>query len=65
YVDGAVRWSQAGQIGLSFDSPFELRRLARPRKGAAGLKMLTPTYLEPEPSRPADTPLEKKPARRR
>ena len=65
YVDAEVRWCQAGQMGLRFERPFELRRLARPRKGAGGLKMLTPTYLDPEPPRPAESPLEKKPARRR
>jgi hypothetical protein len=28
-VYGRVRWSQAGQIGVRFEKPYELRRLAR------------------------------------
>jgi diguanylate cyclase (GGDEF)-like protein/PAS domain S-box-containing protein len=42
-----VRWSQQGQVGLRFDDEFELRKLARPKPGAAGLKMVTPDYLVP------------------
>jgi len=42
-----VRWSQHGQVGLRFDDSFELRKLARPKRGAAGLKMVTPDYLDP------------------
>jgi hypothetical protein len=42
-----VRWSQHGQVGLRFDDAFELRKLARARRGAASGKMLTPKYLEP------------------
>ncbi len=50
-----VRWSQQGRVGLRFDGEFELRKLSRPRPGAAGLKMVTPDYLNPEfvPPRPA------------
>jgi diguanylate cyclase (GGDEF)-like protein len=62
-----VRWSDRGQIGLRFDEPFELRRLARPKPGLAGLKMLTPSYLETEPAQeapPPSTPLVRRPARR-
>jgi diguanylate cyclase (GGDEF)-like protein len=43
-----VRWSQHGQVGLRFDDEFELRKLARPKRGAAGLKMVTPDYLDPK-----------------
>ncbi|MGH8575052.1 MAG: PilZ domain-containing protein, partial [Gammaproteobacteria bacterium] len=46
-----VRWAQHGQVGLKFDDEFELRKLARPKRGAAGLKMVTPDYLNPERSR--------------
>ena len=50
-----VRWSQQGRVGLRFDGEFELRKLSRPRPGAAGLKMVTPDYLNPDllPPRPA------------
>lgn len=53
-----VRWCQQGQIGLQFVEEFELRKLARTRSGVAGLKMLTPHYLEcaprtEEPAAPA------------
>ena len=46
-----VRWSRQGQTGLRFGEAFDLKKLSRPRAGAAGLKMLTPQYLEraPEP----------------
>jgi diguanylate cyclase (GGDEF)-like protein len=62
-LDANVRWCQRGQVGVSFDRPFELRRLAPPKPGAGGLKMLTPHYLEqrkpPEPEVEA-TPLVRK-----
>jgi diguanylate cyclase (GGDEF)-like protein len=45
-LDAEVRWSLRGQIGLKFAEPFELRRLARVRPGASGLKMMTPQYLD-------------------
>ncbi len=48
-LEAEVRWCQRGQVGLKFGHEFELRKLARPRRGASGLKMLTPQYLEPEP----------------
>jgi EAL domain-containing protein (putative c-di-GMP-specific phosphodiesterase class I) len=46
-LEAQVRWCQRGQIGVQFAKPFELRRLAPPKPGAAGLKMLTPAYLTP------------------
>ena len=56
-LDGEVRWSGRGQIGLRFDGSFELRRLAPPKPGAGGLKMLTPSYLD---GRPAPAPRRRK-----
>jgi hypothetical protein len=58
-LEAQVRWCQRGQVGLQFGHEFELRKLARPRRGAGGLKMLTPQYLEPEPSAAA-SPLARK-----
>jgi hypothetical protein len=46
-LDAEVRWSQRGQVGLKFQRVFELHRLSRPKPGAGGRKMLTPSYLEP------------------
>ena len=60
-----VRWSQRGQIGLRFERPFELRHLSRPRAGASGLKMLTPSYLEAPPAEAEpEAPIRRRPARR-
>jgi diguanylate cyclase (GGDEF)-like protein len=47
-----VRWSQHGQVGLRFDDAFELPKLARAKRGAAGAKMLTPFYLTPNSQGP-------------
>jgi diguanylate cyclase (GGDEF)-like protein/PAS domain S-box-containing protein len=44
-LEAEVRWCQRGQAGLQFAQPFELRKLARTKPGAGGLKMLTPSYL--------------------
>ena len=65
-LNAEVRWSQRGQLGLRFDRAFELRSLSRAKAGAAGLKMLTPAYLEPraEPApAPEPTPLLRKRSR--
>jgi hypothetical protein len=62
-IEADVRWSDRGQIGMRFKRPFELRRLAPPKPGPAGLKMLTPSYLEALPQAEAEPPL-RKPARR-
>ncbi len=43
-----VRWSQHGQVGLRFDSAFELRKLAQVRRGEVAAKMVTPDYLDPK-----------------
>jgi diguanylate cyclase (GGDEF)-like protein len=51
-LEAEVRWSQRGQVGLSFARAFELRSLAPIKPGAAGLKMLTPSYLEQPEGRP-------------
>jgi predicted signal transduction protein with EAL and GGDEF domain len=51
-LEARVRWCQRGQIGLEFAQSFELRRLAPPKPGAAGLKMLTPSYLAPREGEP-------------
>jgi diguanylate cyclase (GGDEF)-like protein len=62
-LEARVRWCQRGQIGLQFAKSFELRRLAPPKTGANGLKMLTPSYLdrrEEEPELEPATPLKKK-----
>jgi hypothetical protein len=61
-LEAEVRWCQRGQIGLRFAHAFELRRLAPPKPGAGGLKMLTPSYLAPraEEAEPVATPLAKK-----
>jgi diguanylate cyclase (GGDEF)-like protein len=64
-LDADVRWSQRGQIGLRFDEPFELRRLAPPKSGTAGLKMLIPTYLETMPEPDAEQPVRKRAPRSR
>jgi diguanylate cyclase (GGDEF)-like protein len=61
-LDAQVRWSLRGQIGLRFDRAFELRRLSRAKASGAGLKMLTPAYLEPrgEVAEPEASPLTRK-----
>jgi diguanylate cyclase (GGDEF)-like protein len=46
-LDAEIRWCQRGQIGLKFVREFELRKLARPRRGGGGPRMLTPDYLSP------------------
>jgi diguanylate cyclase (GGDEF)-like protein len=51
-LEARVRWCQRGQIGLEFAQAFELRRLAPPKPGAGGLKMLTPSYLTPRDDAP-------------
>jgi hypothetical protein len=45
-LEAEVRWCQRGQVGLRFEREFEMRRLARLKPGAGGLKMVTPRYLE-------------------
>jgi diguanylate cyclase (GGDEF)-like protein len=55
-IPALVRWCQRGQAGLRFAQPFELRKLSRTRPGPAGLKMLTPDYLEPRAEVPAPGP---------
>ncbi|HZG08252.1 MAG TPA: EAL domain-containing protein [Allosphingosinicella sp.] len=55
-IPAVVRWCQRGQAGLRFAQPFELRKLSRTRPGPAGLKMLTPDYLELRPEAPAPGP---------
>jgi diguanylate cyclase (GGDEF)-like protein len=56
-LEAQVRWCQRGQIGLKFAQSFELRRLAPPKPGAAGLKMLTPSYLTPREEAPEPVPV--------
>jgi len=50
-----VRWSQHGQVGLRFDSAFELRKLAQARRGEVTAKMVTPNYLDPKRQPRKDT----------
>ena len=48
-VPGHVRWSRSGQIGISFDERFDLRRLVRheqPRE--ASPSVVKPLYLQSE-----------------
>jgi diguanylate cyclase (GGDEF)-like protein len=40
-VPAEVRWCQRGQMGLKFEREFDLRTLARARRGPAGPKMVT------------------------
>jgi len=62
-VAAQIRWQERGQMGLMFDQPFNLARLARsalaPVRGAA---MVVPEYLKPGAERvpepaAADSPL--------
>ncbi|HEY0150163.1 MAG TPA: EAL domain-containing protein [Allosphingosinicella sp.] len=62
-LEAEVRWAARGQVGMRFDQPFELRRLAPAKPGSASLKMMTPTYLENMPEADDEPPL-RKPARR-
>ncbi|HEX8667235.1 MAG TPA: EAL domain-containing protein [Allosphingosinicella sp.] len=41
-VPAEVRWCQRGQMGLKFEREFDLRTLARARRGPAGPKTITP-----------------------
>jgi diguanylate cyclase (GGDEF)-like protein len=59
-----IRWCNSGQLGLNFDEPFSLAKLARRKPRSE--KMLTPAYLgkeaaaapEPEPqAAPVHSPL--------
>ena len=63
-LEAQVRWCQRGQIGLQFAQAFELRRLAPPKPGAAGLKMLTPSYLTPREEAPEPAVTQAKKSRR-
>jgi diguanylate cyclase (GGDEF)-like protein len=47
-LSGEVRWSQTGRLGMRFAQPFDLRKLAPPKKAAAGARMLRPEYLKSE-----------------
>jgi hypothetical protein len=44
---GEVRWSQDGRIGLRFAEGFDLRRLGRAKRPAAG-GIVKPDYLRSE-----------------
>jgi diguanylate cyclase (GGDEF)-like protein len=56
-LEAEARWSLRGQVGMRFDTGFELRRLSRPKAGAGGLKMLTPAYLDAAPAEEEEEPL--------
>ncbi|MDB5669813.1 MAG: diguanylate cyclase [Alphaproteobacteria bacterium] len=43
-LDAEVRWCSAGRVGLRFEAPFQLGKLAL--KAPRAPKMLTPDYLE-------------------
>lgn len=46
---GTVRWSRSGQLGIRFDTRFDLRALARPEQPAGtSPALLKPRYLESE-----------------
>ncbi len=48
-LTGEVRWSKAGQIGISFDEKFDLRLLANAKpQSIAADHMLKPDYLKDE-----------------
>jgi diguanylate cyclase (GGDEF)-like protein len=66
-LDGEIRWCQRGQIGLMFDRPFRLGKLARRRRAGAAVAMLQPAYLQAGPEPPAEpgpSPLARKRGRR-
>jgi diguanylate cyclase (GGDEF)-like protein len=42
-----VRWSESGRLGISFFEPFDLKRLAPPKKRVGNnVQMLKPAYLD-------------------
>lgn len=43
-----VMWCRSGQIGVRFDAPFDLPRLADPNVGLTSPPMLKPEYLKTE-----------------
>jgi len=47
---GVVRWARGGQLGVRFDSRFDMRRLVAPERSAedASPAVLKPQYLESE-----------------
>ena len=45
---GKVMWCRSGQIGVRFDSEFDLPRLAHPQDGTEVPHMLKPDYLKSE-----------------
>ena len=48
-ISGHVRWSRSSQLGVQFDSVFDLRELARPEKPQeTSPALLKPQYLESE-----------------
>jgi hypothetical protein len=48
-LTGEVRWSKAGQVGISFDEKFDLRLLANAKpQSIAADHMLKPDYLKDE-----------------
>ncbi|HEX9931993.1 MAG TPA: hypothetical protein VGB08_04050, partial [Allosphingosinicella sp.] len=48
-VPGIVRWSRSGQLGVRFDTRFDLRALAKPERPAeTSPALLKPRYLESE-----------------
>jgi hypothetical protein len=48
-LSGEVRWSMAGQVGISFDEKFDLRLLANAKpQSIAADHMLKPDYLKDE-----------------
>jgi hypothetical protein len=48
-MTGEVRWSRAGQVGISFDEKFDLRLLANAKpQSIAADHMLKPDYLKDE-----------------
>ena len=45
---GTVRWSRGGHVGIRFDAPFDLARLARQPAAPEAPELVKPQYLESE-----------------
>ncbi|HEX4738952.1 MAG TPA: EAL domain-containing protein [Allosphingosinicella sp.] len=55
-LDAEIRWCQRGQVGLRFDQPFQLGKLARSSRKPGARKMLRPDYLAPDAMAAAAAP---------
>jgi hypothetical protein len=47
-VRGIVRWAQSGKFGVQFEHQFDLGRLAPKKEQRTNVRMLTPSYLDPQ-----------------